>query len=355
MSKKDKKKKEELFGEKDVQFITEDEKKRCHVVIHTHAVLVGAGNAVPVPGLGFAADVGTMTTMAIALSQIFNDKPLDKNVAFSLVTGVLKRLLLRYPIRMLAKEASKLIPGLGQVVAPTISIGMIESAGWVLVNQFAKDRYDRDEEEKARMEAIKAKEMINAQADSMFNKESTASSKPIVISNLNGMTSGLPTAQVLKTSEEEIKKPFLASKVKLSSTKNNLSNAGKMKQIDSDVSVKPSLDDSLLNKSNPVEVLGSKSDLSSIKENTFFIEALSKSKTKLTTYTKKNQLTNTKDKISQLESDLKQLTIERTNTSSPPCPVNNLRNSALIDRSRFDKKALKLEDDLKSFARQREM
>ena len=82
---------------------------------------------------------------------------------------------------MLAKEASKLIPGLGQVVAPTISIGMIESAGWILVNQFAKDRHDREEEEKARMEAIKAKEMINAQADSMFNKESTASSKPLII------------------------------------------------------------------------------------------------------------------------------------------------------------------------------
>lgn len=351
MSKKDKKKKEELFGEKDVQFITEDEKKRCHVVIHTHAVLVGAGNAVPVPGLGFAADVGTMTTMAIALSQIFNDKPLDKNVAFSLVTGVLKRLLLRYPIRMLAKEASKLIPGLGQVVAPTISIGMIESAGWVLVNQFAKERHDRDEEEKARMEAIKAKEMINAQADSMFNKESTASSKPLVISDLK--TSGLPTAQVLKTSEEEIKKPFLASKVKLSSTKSNLSNAGKMKQVDSNVSVKPSLDDSLLNKSNSVEVLGSKSDLSSIKENTFFIEALSKSKPKLTTSNIKTRLSNN-EKKNQLESDLRQFTKERANTPLFESNTNNLRSSALIDRSKFDKKAIKLEDDLKSFARQRE-
>ena len=351
MSKKDKKKKEELFGEKDVQFITEDEKKKCHVVIHTHAVLVGAGNAVPVPGLGFAADVGTMTTMAIALSQIFNDKPLDKNVAFSLVTGVLKRLLLRYPIRMLAKEASKLIPGLGQVVAPTISNGMIESAGWVLVNQFAKERHDRDEEEKARMEAIKAKEMINAQADSMFNKESTASSKPLVISDLK--TSGLPTAQVLKTSEEEIKKPFLASKVKLSSTKSNLSNAGKMKQVDSDVSVKPSLDDSLLNKSNSVEVLGSKSDLSSIKENTFFIEALSKSKPKLTTSNIKTRLSNN-EKKNQLESDLRQFTKERANTPLFESNTNNLRSSALIDRSKFDKKAIKLEDDLKSFARQRE-
>ncbi|MBR0519667.1 hypothetical protein IJJ97_07740 [bacterium] len=351
MSKKSKKK-EEVFGSKDVQFITEEEKKNCHVLIHTHAVAAGAGNVVPIPGVGIAADVATMTTMAIALSKIFNDKPLTWEVASNLVTGVLKNWALKQPIRMAAKELSKLVPGLGQVVAPTISIGMIESAGWILVNKFAKERHDREKEERARMEAIKAKEMINSQADSMFNKDSIATSKPLVISDLK--TSGLPKAQVLKTSEEEIKKPFLASKVKLSSTNNNLSNAGSMKLVNSDVSAKPSLDNSLLNKSNSVDVLGSKSDLSSIKENTFFIEALSKSKTKLTTSNIKTRLTN-KDKISQLESDLKQLTIERTNTSSLPCPENNLRNSALIDRSRFDKKALKLEDDLKSFARQREM
>ena len=333
MSKKSKKK-EEYFGSKDVQFITEEEKKKCHVIIHAHAVAAGAGNVVPIPGAGILADLGTMTTMAMALSKVFNDKPLDKAVALSLMTGIAKRVALKYPIRMLAKEASKLLPVLGQVVAPSISIGMIESAGWVLVNQFAKERHDRKEEAKARAEANRVKEELNAKADSMFEVKNADAPKPLVISDVKSMTTGLPTAEVLVTKkEEEIKKPFLASKV-------NLSNAGKMKLINSEPPVKKlGLDNLLTKDDNSIDILGTKSNIG----------------VNISSPTIPNI---NHEKISQLESDLKQLTIDRTNNSSLEQNTNNLRSSTLIDRSRFirqDKKALKLEDDLKSFVRQRDM
>lgn len=53
--------------------MTAEQEKQCHAIIHTHAVAAGAGNAIPVPGLGVATDVGTMVTMAMALSAVFGD------------------------------------------------------------------------------------------------------------------------------------------------------------------------------------------------------------------------------------------------------------------------------------------
>jgi len=50
--------------------------------------------------------------------------------------------MLKQPIRVIAKELSKLIPGLGQIVAPTISVIMVEAAGWAIAKdlerQFSK-------------------------------------------------------------------------------------------------------------------------------------------------------------------------------------------------------------------------
>lgn len=49
--------------------MTAEQEKQCHAIIHTHAVAAGAGNAIPVPGLGVATDVGTMVTMAKELER----------------------------------------------------------------------------------------------------------------------------------------------------------------------------------------------------------------------------------------------------------------------------------------------
>ena len=41
----------------------------------------------------------------------------------------------KQPIRTLARELSKVIPGLGQIIAPSIAVVMIEAAGWVAANE----------------------------------------------------------------------------------------------------------------------------------------------------------------------------------------------------------------------------
>ncbi len=49
----------------------------------------------------------------------------------------MKRQVLKQPLKMVAKELSKLVPGLGQLVAPTMSATMLEAAGWAMANEMA--------------------------------------------------------------------------------------------------------------------------------------------------------------------------------------------------------------------------
>lgn len=117
--------------------MTDDQMSMCHGIIHTHAVACGAGNAIPVPGLGVAADITTMTTMTMAIAGVFGGS-VTESVAEGIAIAAIKRTVLKQPIKMLAKELSKLVPILGQVVAPAIGVAMIEAAGWSIANQFDK-------------------------------------------------------------------------------------------------------------------------------------------------------------------------------------------------------------------------
>ncbi len=112
------------------------------MIIHSHAVLAGAGNLVPIPGTGAAADIVTMTTMAVALSKVFGDA-ISKNAAECMVIAAVKRTLLRQPIKIIAKEVSKIVPFLGAVVAPAISAAMVESVGWTLAGELAEKNSPR--------------------------------------------------------------------------------------------------------------------------------------------------------------------------------------------------------------------
>jgi uncharacterized protein (DUF697 family) len=114
--------------------MTEDQEKKCHAIIHAHAVAAAGGNAVPVPGLGIAVDMVTMTTLAMSLCAVFGGS-MQQEAAKTLAIAAMKNTMLKAPIKTLARELSKLIPGLGQVVAPSISIVMIEAAGWTLAKE----------------------------------------------------------------------------------------------------------------------------------------------------------------------------------------------------------------------------
>lgn len=111
--------------------MTPQQEKKCHAIIHSHAVAAAAGNAVPIPGLGVAADMVTMTSMAMTLCAVFGGS-ITEETAKVLAIASVKNTMLKQPIKVITKELSKFVPLLGQVVAPSISIVMLETAGWVL-------------------------------------------------------------------------------------------------------------------------------------------------------------------------------------------------------------------------------
>lgn len=121
--------------------MTSDQETKCHAIIHSHAVAAAAGNAVPVPGLGIATDMVTMTSMCMSLCAVFGGS-ITEEAAKVLAISAMKNTMLKQPIKTATKELSKFIPLLGQIVAPSISIVMREAAGWTLAKELeAKSKY----------------------------------------------------------------------------------------------------------------------------------------------------------------------------------------------------------------------
>lgn len=119
--------------------MTDEEKRKCSKIIHFHAATAAAGNLVPIPGVGLAADTVTMTTMAMALAAVFGGsitESVAKNMAINSIVSAIKK----QPVKVIAKEISKVVPLVGQLVAPSISVAMLESAGWLLANDLAEER-----------------------------------------------------------------------------------------------------------------------------------------------------------------------------------------------------------------------
>ena len=116
--------------------MTNEERKKCGDIIHTHAIAAAAGNAVPLPGLGIAVDTITMTTMATALANVFGSS-IQENVARAMAINAIKNVVLKNPIKVVAKELSKVIPILGQLLSPALSVFMLESAGWSIAEDLS--------------------------------------------------------------------------------------------------------------------------------------------------------------------------------------------------------------------------
>jgi uncharacterized protein (DUF697 family) len=114
--------------------MTDEQNTKCHAIIHSHAVAAAGGNAVPLPGLGIAVDIVAMTTMTMALAAVFGGS-IGKSVAEGMAVTAIKKTMLKNPIKTIVKELTKVIPFLGSVVAPGISVVMLEAAGWAIAKQ----------------------------------------------------------------------------------------------------------------------------------------------------------------------------------------------------------------------------
>ena len=120
--------------------MTEDQNIKCHAIIHSAAVIAAGGNIAPVPGLGIAVDTLAMGTMVMALASLF-DRDIKEKLSKNMAVMALKNTMFKQPIKAATKELSKFIPILGQLVAPTVTLGLIEAAGWQLARELENGSY----------------------------------------------------------------------------------------------------------------------------------------------------------------------------------------------------------------------
>lgn len=114
--------------------MTDEQRIKCHALIHTAALSAGAGNCIPIPGLGIALDMTAMIALTMSLASIFGLN-IQREVAKGLAIATLKQTALKQPIKVITKEVSKLIPFAGAAVSSTISVAMIEATGWSIVEE----------------------------------------------------------------------------------------------------------------------------------------------------------------------------------------------------------------------------
>ena len=110
----------------------------CHTIIYAAAAASGAGNIVPVPGLGLAADMATMTTMAISLASVFG-KELRGAEARKVAYAALKKAVCQQPLQYASRELLKFVPWVGSAVSAMLAVNLTEAVGWQLAEEFDQE------------------------------------------------------------------------------------------------------------------------------------------------------------------------------------------------------------------------
>lgn len=117
----------------------EEQKKKCHQIIHTASTLaggVGAGLA-QIPLSDNAVIIPIQTTMTVALGSVFGMK-LTKSAATATAATALASTVGRGTSQVLVGW----IPGYGNVINASTAAAITEAVGWHIANEFYADWRD---------------------------------------------------------------------------------------------------------------------------------------------------------------------------------------------------------------------
>lgn len=128
-----------MKSERGEQMMTDNQKAKCHAIIHSASAAaggVGAGLA-QVPGSDNLIITPIQLTMTISLGKVF-DLTLGESAA--------KAALASAAAATVGRTASQLLigwlPGVGNIVNATTAAGLTETIGWLLAKEFEKQAGD---------------------------------------------------------------------------------------------------------------------------------------------------------------------------------------------------------------------
>ena len=116
--------------------MTDDERIKCHAVIHSAAAGTAAiGAANPLSVADTVPITSAQVTMIMSLGAIFG-----KSMTESLAKSIWKSFWMAYAGRFIAQVLGGWIPGVGNVLNATTAGALTEYIGWEVAEQFAKER-----------------------------------------------------------------------------------------------------------------------------------------------------------------------------------------------------------------------
>lgn len=121
--------------------ITEDQRKKCNAIIHSHSALcggVGTGMA-QIPLADNAVITPIQIAMIIELGVVFNQN-ISKTIAQSILSGASASLIGRGASQVLFGW----IPGVGNAINTATAAGLTEVIGWMAVDRFSKEKFYDD-------------------------------------------------------------------------------------------------------------------------------------------------------------------------------------------------------------------
>lgn len=113
--------------------MTEEQRAKCHGIIHAAAVAagsVGAGLA-QIPGSDNAVIVPIQTTMIISLGAVFG-----VNIDESIAKATLATTTASLTGRAISQFFVGWIPGIGNIINAATAAAITESTGWTIANSF---------------------------------------------------------------------------------------------------------------------------------------------------------------------------------------------------------------------------
>lgn len=113
--------------------MNDEQKEKCHYIIHSAAAAAAGIGAIPIPGADILPISGVQVTMIIALARVFGIS-ITENIAQEMA----KTFLVGQAGKALVASFSKLIPIIGSGINATVAAGLTETLGWETAESFSK-------------------------------------------------------------------------------------------------------------------------------------------------------------------------------------------------------------------------
>ncbi len=152
------------MSEENAEYMSEQERSKCHAIIHSAAVAAGAIG-------GGLAQIPTSDTLVITPLQIGMVASLGNVFGKSLTDTAIKALLSSFTAAFVGRTISQSLtwlPIVGNIVNGSTAFAMTEAVGWSIANYFAKETaIEAEQAQQEAEERLKAEEIAQHSAYSL--------------------------------------------------------------------------------------------------------------------------------------------------------------------------------------------